>query len=720
MKLESPSHRRYALPRAIRKGSLISMVLLGMCTLGSVQAAQLTCGPGSTPLRISTSKATWSTDARYVSAPTGAAATIVDDYKWRGWFNKATAKHPASAGALAGQSVQGDWLSFGDAQYPTGAGGNTGTGPYPAVITNGVVANGALVAQRVSFTYNEKITIPNNVDLSTIKLIGSGGFDDSTLLLVKPDNTPSGATNWMQTSASFSGYGSPSLINVNGANTGMGFYYGDNTIGFAVVNTFNAPTTSADNPTGLFADFQITADCLPELPPAPTPATTALSCPVGKLPGEEFEIGPFTTNARDWSWTWRTRELAPREIEEVTQPLFDDYRYRSYFDPNTLTTPTKARWISPGTTSPGAGDIPGVPYPKASGQSKAFWYGSVFTMNQPITVSDTVDLDSIKLKGRFGFDDTGDSVFVQPAGKPPYRPFQHLLPDGYGGFITWTTTAIPGFEVGSNTIGLVLDGGQFENDCSGGVCALGAIADFTVVAKCQEAPPVDPTLQTINFRQPNPGVYSAMNGSTVAWAPTPPLFSTANLPVTYTSNTPSVCTVNANTGVVTLVSPAVAGTCTITANAAAGTRTIDDVEYNVAAAPPVQRSMEITLLKDQTITFLDQDSRNVADGAFAINPAAASTSGLPVTYTSLTPTICVVSGGTVTPYRAGTCTIAADQPGNQEYAAATRVVRSIALTGSVPAIVAPVPTMDLAGLGLLGVLSAGMGALALRRRKRAE
>lgn len=699
--------------RMVRRASAVSMLLLGLGAVGGVQAAQLTCGPASTPLRISTAKATWSTDARYVSAPTGAAATIVDDYKWRGWFNKTTAKHPAGAGALAAQSVQGDWLSFGDAQYPTAAAGNTGTGPYPAVITDGNVANGALVARRVSFTYNEKINIASNVDLSTIKLVGSGGFDDGTLLLVKPDTTPSGATNWINTSASFAGFGSPSLINVNGANTGMGFYYGDNTIGFAVVNTGYAATTSAGNPTGLFADFQVTADCLPDLPPEPTPATTALSCPAGKLPGEEFEIGPFTTNARDWKWTRRTSTATPRVLEEVEQPLFDSYQYRSYFNPNALPAAqaTTARWISPGTTNPGTGDLPGVPYPAASGQTKAGYFGSVFTLNQPITVGDNVDLDSIKLKGRFGFDDTGDSVFVQPAGKPMYQPFKHLLPDGYGSFTSYTTAAIPGFEVGANTIGLVLDGGQFTNDCASGLCALGAIADFTVVAKCQEVPPADPTKQVINFRQPNPGVYSATNGSTVAWGPAPPLFSSANLPVTYTSLTPSICSVNTNTGVVTLPTPAVAGTCTIKADAAAGS-SADTPPVAIDAAPSVSRSMQITLLKDQTITFLDQDGHDVADGPFAIAPTAAASSGLAVTYTSLTPAVCTVSGGTVTPKQAGTCTIAANQPGNAEYTAAEQVTRNIALTGAAVSAVA-VPTLSTWALVLLAAL---LGVMGIRRR----
>ena len=62
---------------------------------------------------------------------------------------------------------------------------------------------------------------------------------------------------------------------------------------------------------------------------------------------------------------------------------------------------------------------------------------------------------------------------------------------------------------------------------------------------------LDPTQQFIPFTAPDPAVYSAINGASVAWTPALPTTSSANLPVTYASMTSSVCTVDVNTGAVT-------------------------------------------------------------------------------------------------------------------------------------------------------------------------
>lgn len=229
---------------------------------------------------------------------------------------------------MNGQTFAGKWLSFGDSTFVDGAAnsGNTGTGSYPAVITNGNTANGAWVDGRVTFIYNETITIANNVNLATIRVRGLGGFDDSTSFLVRPSTPPSGVSDWLQTQTLGSTYSTPNAINLDGSAAGLGFYYGSNTIAFAVRNTGAAPTSSAGNPTGLAADIEITADCATELPTQPV---TSLSCPAGSQAGDEVRVGPFTTNARDWKWTQRMN-AAGTALENVEQPLFDSYRYRSY------------------------------------------------------------------------------------------------------------------------------------------------------------------------------------------------------------------------------------------------------------------------------------------------------------------------------------------------------------------------------------------------------
>lgn len=718
MKLLSNLVGRFGEATTIR-GALAGVVL-GMGALGSAHAATLTCGPGSTPLRVNTASA-WSSDAVYGASAggtlPGTPAALVTDYKWNGWFNPTTTNHPTSAGtgSLAGTPLQGKWLSFGDAQFKVGQpnAGNTTTGnyplgsnPYPAVRTNGSTAAGQWVQNAVTFTSNDKITVAANVDLSTIKIRGSKALDDDGWFVVIPSAPPSGATHFIQQTVVGGGYAAPVALSLDGSTAGLGFYYGDNTIGFAVRNTNYADTTSQGNPTGLFADFTITADCLTPVAPQPT---APLVCAAGNTTATTVKIGPFTTNARDWKWTRRT---VSNTVQNGDYPIFDDYRFRDYFNPasltgavNTPTAPTAARWLSPGTVHPAGADVPGVPYPVATGQNGT--NGVVLTMNQPITIGSNINLGTIKLEGRFGFDNYGDSVFVNGIGTGA-----NDLPDIRGSFFPATTPAITGFVVGQNTIGLGLNGGEASNDCPGGTCAMAAIAEFYVTAQCTGADPQPLTVdQSINFPQPTtPRPLSS--GSFTAGAS-----ATSGLPVSYASTTPSVCTVNATTGVVTPVS---AGVCTITADQAGGTA--NGVTYN--AATQVTRTVTLApaaVKQPQTITFPPQTSpQTVSQGDLVpIGPAATASSNLPVTYTSLTPSVCTVVGGAVRVLSTGTCTLQADQPGNANFDPAASVTRSIFFNGLPIAGLVAVPALDAAGLGLLSLLGAAAGALTLRRRKRA-
>lgn len=77
---------------------------------------------------------------------------------------------------------------------------------------------------------------------------------------------------------------------------------------------------------------------------------------------------------------------------------------------------------------------------------------------------------------------------------------------------------------------------------------------------------------------------------------------------------------------------------------------------------------------NQTIAFGALPPRTLGDPPFTVS--ATATSGLPVTFSSPTPSVCTVSGNTVTLVGAGTCTIAADQAGDASYNAAPQVTQS--------------------------------------------
>jgi hypothetical protein len=178
--------------------------------------------------------------------------------------------------------------------------------------------------------------------------------------------------------------------------------------------------------------------------------------------------------------------------------------------------------------------------------------------------------------------------------------------------------------------------------------------------------------------------------------------ASSGLAVSFGSATPAVCTVTGTT--VHLVA---IGTCTIDADQAG------DANWN--AAPQVSQSFAVAAaMLDQTITFGALPDVTIGAPSFVL--AATTTSGLPITYTSLTPAVCTVSGTTVTIVSTGTCTIRASQVGDATYAAAEPVTQSFAVlaTASAPDTDTITPSAAASGsasipfLRLVGLLTAGV------------
>lgn len=128
--------------------------------------------------------------------------------------------------------------------------------------------------------------------------------------------------------------------------------------------------------------------------------------------------------------------------------------------------------------------------------------------------------------------------------------------------------------------------------------------------------------------------------------------------ISFSSLTPSICTVLGTT-----VSGVSNGTCTIAANAPA--------TGNYSAAPQV--TQYVTVGATQTISFGTAPTL-VIYGTAAVSAVASSS--LPVALTSLTTSVCDISGATVSGLALGTCIIAANQAGDNTYGTAVQVTQS--------------------------------------------
>ena len=170
---------------------------------------------------------------------------------------------------------------------------------------------------------------------------------------------------------------------------------------------------------------------------------------------------------------------------------------------------------------------------------------------------------------------------------------------------------------------------------------------------------VDKATQTITFPALSTAVYGDPDINPGATA-------SSGLMVTYLSSNTSVADISGG-----LIHITGAGTAVITASQSGD----DDYE----AATDVTQTLTIEKA-DQNITF-----PALADATYGdpdINPAATSSSGLTVTCSSSDPSVASVSGGAIVINAAGTVTITASQPGNDNYNPAEDVTQSLTINKS--------------------------------------
>ncbi|MDP9178676.1 MAG: RCC1 domain-containing protein, partial [Gemmatimonadota bacterium] len=174
--------------------------------------------------------------------------------------------------------------------------------------------------------------------------------------------------------------------------------------------------------------------------------------------------------------------------------------------------------------------------------------------------------------------------------------------------------------------------------------------------------------QSINFTSSPPS--PAFVGGTYEVAATG---GASGRPVIFSSLTTSVCRIDRST-----VSFIAVGTCTIAAN--------QDGGLGYDPAPEQTQSFPVERSAPQSITFTSSPPSSALTGGTYNVSATGGSSGNAVTFSSLTASICTVSGSSVSLIAVGSCTIAADQAAGNGYEAAPQVTQNFAIGSSAQSI----------------------------------
>ncbi len=239
---------------------------------------------------------------------------------------------------------------------------------------------------------------------------------------------------------------------------------------------------------------------------------------------------------------------------------------------------------------------------------------------------------------------TGNTVTYAPSGT-----YQTYAAGSQGGAITFASTTTGVCTINSST-GVI-------TFVTAGSCVVtadaGATTDYADSGTTNFTLTINQAANAVTFGAAPSPTYGEAPGTHSVSA------SATGGSVTYSSNTPGVCTVNSSSGALTIVA---AGPCTIQAS------TTGNTDYGSAS---------------NTQTFSVNQAANAVTFGAAPSPTygeapgthsvSASATGGSVTYSSNTPGVCTVnsSSGALTIVAAGPCTIQASTTGNTDYGSAS-------------------------------------------------
>jgi sugar lactone lactonase YvrE len=255
---------------------------------------------------------------------------------------------------------------------------------------------------------------------------------------------------------------------------------------------------------------------------------------------------------------------------------------------------------------------------------------------------------AVDSNGNLYIAETGRVREIKPLGEVITFPTLSDRPYGTAPFVVPVTTAsgLPA-TLTSTTLPVCTISGTVVTLLASGVCSLTATrsgsASYAAASPATQTFSVTKVAQTITFTAPSTVTLSSAPVALTAAA-------SSGSAVAFASNSPAICTVSGTSAVLVAV-----GTCSITATQGG------NANYN--AANPVTQTFPVTR-GYQTITFVAPPAGSPGGTATL---AATSSSGLPVTYTSVTPTVCTVAGSIVSFLAAGSCYLTAAQPGDSNY-----------------------------------------------------